>query len=131
MARRGGARTVAAMNLMRAARPSSPGTYLIGAVIALATGLGSPPPTRLGQWDQAVVAAPHRSPPSCFCSMLVDRADRPAARPALATGLSLAAAGFDGDVGHAGLTGAVGRVAGRGGRGFGGGVRARRGAAHS
>src|SRR3954449_3290733 len=98
MAGRGGARTVAAMNLMRAAGLLA-GTYLIGAVIALATGLGSPAAvvdngTRLSA-PTFIVAA------ELFGAFVAARHRAGALLVLLASGLSLAAAGFDGDVGHA------------------------------
>ena len=96
-----GARTVAAMNLIRAAGLLA-GTYLIGAAIALATGLGHPADvltngTRLSA-PSVIVAAELRG------ALLATRYRAGAVLVLLASGLSLAAAGFDGDVGHAGLT---------------------------
>jgi NADH:ubiquinone oxidoreductase subunit 6 (subunit J) len=95
------ARTVAAMNLIRAAGVLA-GTYLIGAVIALATGLGNPADvltngTRLSA-PSFIVAA------ELLGALLATRYRAGAVLVLLASGLSLAAAGFDGDVGHAGLT---------------------------
>ena len=95
------ARTVAAMNLMRAAGLLA-GTYLIGAAIALATGLGHPADvltngTKLSA-PSFIVAA------ELLGALLAVRYRAGAALVLLASGLSLAAAGFDGDVGDAGLT---------------------------
>jgi hypothetical protein len=90
-----------AMNLMRAAGLLA-GTYLIGAVIALATGLAGPADvltngTRLSAPSFIVLA-------ELLGAFLATRHRAGAVLVLLASGLSLAAAGFDGDVGHAGLT---------------------------
>jgi hypothetical protein len=101
MASGGSARTVAAMNLIRTAGLLA-GTYLIGAAIALATGLGDPADvltngTRLSA-PSFIVAA------ELLGALVAVRRRAGAVLVLLASGLSLAAAGFDGDVGHAGLT---------------------------
>jgi hypothetical protein len=95
------ARTVAAMTLIRAAGLLA-GTYLIGAAIALATGLGSLTDvltngTKLSAPSFIIVA-------ELLGALLALRYRAAAVLVLLASGLSLAAAGFDGDVGHAGLT---------------------------
>jgi hypothetical protein len=97
------AEAVAAMNLMRVAGLLA-GTYLIGAVIALATGVGQPSDV-LGKGTKLsapglIVAA------ELLGAFLATRHRAGAVLVLLASGLSLAAAAFDGDVGHAGLTGA-------------------------
>jgi hypothetical protein len=103
MARRRCARTVGAMNLMRAAGLLA-GTYLIGAAIALATGLGGLADvlgngTRLSAPGFIVVA-------ELLGAFVATRHRAGAVLVLVASGVSLAAAAFDGDVGHAGLTGA-------------------------
>jgi hypothetical protein len=103
MAGPGRARTFAAMNLMRAAGLLA-GTYLIGAVIALATGLSTAGDvvgngTRLSAPSFIIVV-------ELLGALLAMRYRAGAVLVRLASGLSLAAAAFDGDVGHVGLTGA-------------------------
>jgi hypothetical protein len=92
---------VLAMNLIRAVGLLA-GTYLIGAVIALATGLGD--------LTDVLTNGTKLSAPSFIVAvellgaLVAVRYRAGAALVLLASGLSLAAAGFDGDVGHASLT---------------------------
>ena len=95
------ARTVAAMNLLRAAGALA-GTYVIGAIIALATGLG-------GLADVLGNGTPLSAPSFIVAAELLGallalRHRAGAVLVLLACGMSLAAAAFDGDIGRAGLT---------------------------
>lgn len=94
-------RTVAAMSLLRAAGALA-GTYVIGAIIALATGLGGVSDvlgngTTLSAPSFVVVV-------ELLGALLATRRRAGAVLVLLASGVSLAAAAFDGDVGRAGLT---------------------------
>ena len=94
-------RSVGAMNLLRAAGALA-GTYVIGAIIALATGIG-------GLADVLGNGTPLSAPgfivgAELLGALVALRHRAGAALVLLACGVSLAAAAFDGDVGRAGLT---------------------------
>jgi hypothetical protein len=89
------------MNLLRAAGALA-GTYVIGAIIALAAGLG-------GLADVVGNGTPLSAPSFIVAAellgaLLAVRHRAGAVLVLAACGLSLAAAAFDGDVGRAGLT---------------------------